>query len=490
MHLSLALLLSVAVPAQSAPLPNLDFSTGKLTHWEGEGFSVINEPSTDVTSADDGRAKRTGLLHRTIVLPPNAGAVTFRAAAVRADGCEPGAALEVVLEGTERKMAPRFVRTDKGLLAAPTLLPTLNGKPREYVWNVEGLAGQTVRICACDLDERPGCHVVCGGFTIVARDDFNGREFGDYMLRLCRTHQLPPVTRFDSKRFMAISNAEDLFTERQLLYCESLYDLFFDHFRRQRFVIHEPRSRLMVAVFDAPAGFEAYMGQRMPNAVTGVYHPASNRLVVYDFGQNRAFKDGNERANAKLKLIPTTLEGKRIIGTFNREVREMRDDANVGTMMHEVAHQLSYNCGLLNRDGDVSLWLAEGLACYCEGTSGGSWLGVGQANPMRAATLAAQKRGDSPFIPLKDLVGSDNWLRRGNQGTILLGYAQSWALFRLLMEERPDALRKYLAMIAPRRTPEHRLGDFVECFGELALLETRYLAYIKEVVQQQVKPAK
>ncbi len=228
----------------------------------------------------------------------------------------------------------------------------------------------------------------------------------------------------------------------------------------------------------------------MPNLVTGLYHRPSNRLVVYDYAQNRAFKEGSDKAREKLKNIPATLAGKRVLGAFNREVREMRDDANVGTIMHEVAHQLSFNCGLLNREGDVAAWLAEGLACYCEGTEGGMWLGVGAANPMRVSQLAAQKRGDGPFIPLKNLVGGDDWLRRGDPGTILVGYAQSWALFRLLMEERPAELKKYLAMIYARRTPENRLGDFVECFGSLEKLETRYRAYIKELVQQQAKPAK
>jgi hypothetical protein len=109
---------------------------------------------------------------------------------------------------------------------------------------------------------------------------------------------------------------------------------------------------------------------------------------------------------------------------------------------------------------------------------------------MRATTLAHQNKGDGPFIPLKDLVGSDDWLRQGNEGTILVGYAQSWALYRMLMEDRPDALRKYLVMIYPRRTPDHRLADFVECFGNIESLDVRFHAYIKEVVQQQAKPGK
>ena len=73
---------------------------------------------------------------------------------------------------------------------------------------------------------------------------------------------------------------------------------------------------------------------------------------------------------------------------------------------------------------------------------------------------------------------------------VVLGYSQSWALFRLLMEERPRALRRYLELVYARRTPEHRLADFVEAFGDLAALERRYQEYLRELVRQQVKPAR
>src|SRR5262249_50075338 len=138
-------------------------------------------------------------------------------------------------------------------------------------------------------------------------------------------------------------------------------------------------------------------------------------------------------------------------------------------------------------EGDVAAWLAEGLACYCEATDNGAWQGIGEANPHRAASLAGPARGQGSFIPLKDLIGSDDWLRKAGRGDqILLGYAQSWALFQMLIEERPKALRRYLELIADRRTPDSRLADFVQTFGDLTELEKSYQAYLREVVRQQV----
>jgi hypothetical protein len=144
---------------------------------------------------------------------------------------------------------------------------------------------------------------------------------------------------------------------------------------------------------------------------------------------------------------------------------------------------LSFNCGLLNRKGDVPAWVAEGLACYCEPADRGSWQGIGAPNPERLRVLARQVRGEAPAVPLAALVGSDAWLKDG--GLVLSGYAQSWALFRMLMQERSEAMRSYLTLIHPRRAPEHRLTDFREVFGsDLVLLERRHREYIRELVEQ------
>jgi hypothetical protein len=72
-----------------------------------------------------------------------------------------------------------------------------------------------------------------------------------------------------------------------------------------------------------------------------------------------------------------------------------------------------------------------------------------------------------------------------------LGYAQSWALFRFLMEEQPRKLRQYLTLIYPRRTPDQRLADFGQVFGgDLGKLEARYQKYVRDLVRLEYRPAK
>ncbi|HZY89602.1 MAG TPA: DUF1570 domain-containing protein [Gemmataceae bacterium] len=479
----LALLLAAAAPS-AAPLPNLDFADGRLTHWQGEGFAA----APGAVSSRDGQAGRTGTLHRTFVVPPGTGAIRFTAAAIRADGLAPDKALDVILEATGRRLLPRRVNTAKGWRPAPQLLPPHQGRPFEYEWPVADFGGQAVRIALIDQDGRPGCHVECGGFRLVPADEINGKEFAALMLRLEREHKLPPMVRLDSKHFMSVGNATEEYAEHRLYNCETIHALFFEHFRKKGFAVRPPAEKMMVAIFDSQAGFEAYLGRGMSTAVLGIYHTPSNRLVVYDYAQNRAFQERKKRGEQIAREMPTALAKQHVLGTFSRQARDYRADTNIGTMMHEVAHQLSFNGGLLNRQGDVAAWLAEGLACYCEPTANGAWQGIGEPNPRRAAVLARVKGG---FIPLRALVGSDDWLRKAKTvDPVVVGYSQSWALFRLLMEERPKALRRYLALVYARRTPDHRLADFAEAFGDLTALEKRYQDYLREVVRQQAKAAR
>jgi len=292
MNLALAFLLASATPA--ADNANLDFAAGTVAGWEGDGFCMApgsgHGPclSFGVSSCDRGKPGRTALLHRLITVPTRGGVIRFSGHAVRTKDASTDQNLDVVLFATGKKVIPKKVRTASGWVPASTLLPSDRGRPREYVWDVSYHAGQQLRIAIIDEDKRPGCHVFTSGFRLQASDEFESRDFAEFMVKLAGEHRLGPVARFDSKHFVALSTADDEFTRVRLGNCELLYDLFFDHFSQKGLRLREPAGKLMVAVFESQAGFSAYVGTQMPSAVTGVYHPKSNRLVVYDFGNNEA----------------------------------------------------------------------------------------------------------------------------------------------------------------------------------------------------------
>jgi hypothetical protein len=489
MYLALALCLAASAPAETGNLDNLDFHHGTLAGWEGEGFAPApagrHGPSAGfaVCSSDRGPKGRKAMLHRTITIPPGAGVIRFTAHAVRDRKSAANDSIDVVLLAAGKRVITKQVRKGSEWQPVAGILPAEGGRPREYVWDVREYAGHTLRIALLDEDERRDCFLVCGGFRVVPADEFDGREFGSFMRNLTAEYKLGPAARFESKHFIAYSNADDEFAEMRLNNCELIYDFFFEHFRKKGFRIHEPVSKLMVAVFDSQAGMEAYIGQRMPTAVTGLYHPKSNRLVVYDYAKNRSFEETKRLARAEARRINSDLDRRRYIDTLNRRASEFRTEANIGTVMHEVAHQLSFNCGMLNREADVPFWVAEGLATYCEATENGAWQGIGEPNPERIMPLVGPARGQGPLIKLSDLVTRDDWMR--DTKTALLAYAQSWALFKMLMEERPGQLRKYLEANYSRKTPDRRAADFATAFGvEVDRLELRYLEFVKEQVER------
>src|SRR5204862_1569109 len=130
-----------------------------------------------------------------------------------------------------------------------------------------------------------------------------------------------------------------------------------------------------------------------------------------------------EAALKRSATIANSLQKARYVSTLERKLTDITKDANLSTTMHECAHQISFNCGLLTRQRDAPAAIVEGLATYCEATDQGDWTVLGGLNPMRIATL---QKSRGKFIPLADLLKNEQWL---NSPNVLLGYSQSWALF-------------------------------------------------------------
>jgi hypothetical protein len=305
------------------------------------------------------------------------------------------------------------------------------------------------------------------------------------MVDLAARHHLVPMRPYDSPHFTAMSNADEGFSEMRLGDCEQMYTFFYDHFRRRGFDLQPPAIKLMVAIFDSQAGFEAYLGQKLPVEIVGIYHPRTNRFVMYDFGQNRDYITQKEKAEKRGREIRSSFDRQRYLTAVQRQTKDIRSDANTGTIMHEVAHQLSFNFSMLNREGDVPTWVAEGLACYCEVTRNGSWQGIGELNPERLRDLAGLVRGDESFIPVRKLVESERWMKIQDAKLFSRHYAESWALFSMLMEEQPHALRAYFQLIYSRQTNERRAADFEEAFGtNWAEHDRKFEQYVRGIVRQ------
>jgi hypothetical protein len=498
MNAATVLLLCSIAPQQSAGLDNLDFASGKLTGWEGEGFYITTASGVGpglrfgVCSSDNGMPGRTGTLKRTITAPAEGGILRCTAFAKRTDELPGDAKLDIVVLGPEHRPVPKRVLLGRGWSPTACVLAANKQRPHEYYWDLTPYRGREVEVVLKDEETKPGCHLFCSGFQLVPTEEFEGRQFGTYMVGLAKQHNLAPMARFNTKHFMALSNADDKFSERRLIECEMLYSAFFNHFRGKGFDIEKPAGKMMAAIFDDQEGFNAYLEQKLSNTITGLYDRRSNRLVVYDFSQNSAFRAQKKAGQDATRGVGSDLDHQRAVDTINRRAKDITADANTATIVHEVAHQLSFNCGMLNRDGDVPAWIAEGLACYCESTENGVWLGVGEPNQERLKALAIAVQAQNGLLNFRDLIETDTWMNdQGNAQVIFLGYGQSWAMFRMLMEQRPKALRTYMDLIRSRRTPENRLEDFRRAFGtDLEKLEAQHVEYVRRLVKENYKPRK
>src|SRR5260370_37245057 len=93
MHLNVLPLLVCSCLAQGTPLDNLDFSSGTLSGWQGQGFAVLAREDKNakqagaVTSRDTGTEGRTGVLHRSLVVPADAAVILFAGCAVLGKDC-------------------------------------------------------------------------------------------------------------------------------------------------------------------------------------------------------------------------------------------------------------------------------------------------------------------------------------------------------------------------------------------------------------------
>lgn len=470
---------------QTSPPDNLDFRQG-LRGWEGQGFALVS--GTGAAAVDSGTCERIhgskALLHRAILVPPGAGILRCTAYATGPAGGKKADPLDVVVLAAGKRIVPKQVRQGSAWRPVDGLLPADSGRGREYRWEIDAWAGQYLRIVLLDEDSRLGAAICCSGFELVSRLAQDSAEFASSMASLAARHALPPLVRSESDHFLVMSNTDDAFTEMRLRDGELIYRLFLDHFRRRGFRLHEPAGKLMAAFFDSQAGFEAYLGHKTSPLITGIYHPATNRLVTYDFGQNEKFRSRKEEAERLGRRIDAGFERQRFQASVLRRAEDVRTRANIGTIMHEVAHQLSFNTGLLHRDRDVPLWLAEGLACYCEPTSNNAWQGIGEMNAERLATLKAGQKGQAKFWSLRQLVENDHWLRQQEGEASLMGYAQSWALVHMLVQEDAPRLRNYLRIIQDRTISDRRIADFQAAFGsDWPRLEARHAAYVQKLLR-------
>jgi len=276
---------------------------------------------------------------------------------------------------------------------------------------------------------------------------------------VARRAGLQPFQATRSRHFLAIGDASDRFRSLTLRDCELIAADYLDHYRSREFAVALPNRRLTVVTLADDRSFARYSGNpgfRMVlkgidpiPAVLGYYNQETECLVIFD-----------QR-------------------TLGPDLAPRPGLGNLRTLAHELTHQLTYNTGLLDCQGDVPACIIEGLAMYGEVRKSSGRTPPGQHNLMRIRDLAAVQRRRIPWIPIVRLIEDDMMVRSATSHERLLAYAESWLLIDFLMKDRSrlPAFRAYLDAIRRRRDSETRLDDARAYLGNLDQLNVDLRRY-------------
>jgi hypothetical protein len=254
---------------------------------------------------------------------------------------------------------------------------------------------------------------------------------------------------------------------------EYAYGYFYEVFSQAGFALFCPQDRLVWICFPQKSTFSEYALQVEGMDLSwldGYYSTLTNRVAIVQ-------TDQKDRLRQEAAPEPPASDVPVVVAA-NRSPREevlpmsaVGQRFDVTRLTHEVAHQLSFNCGIQKRGVAYPLWVSEGLATNFEF---GAFAAASFAHGNTArcqGLIEAYAEGD--LVPLRQFVVQTTVPPDAHVGRRY--YAQAWGFFQFILTERPENLRTYLHRLAQKR-PEHCDADtlraeFVEAFGSPETLE-------------------
>ena len=230
---------------------------------------------------------------------------------------------------------------------------------------------------------------------------------------------------------------------------------FMQTFDAAGFSVNSPSEPCVWVCFDRPEDFYTYAAaseKRDMSWTQSYYSARTNRVALL-------------RPAPGAILASETLEG----GCSCDANEDARKTA------HELAHQLSFNTGLLKRGVMYPLWVAEGVATFFETSalSDDQEIAANESRLNRLADLTTAGR----LMNVEDLAVLTSLPPKDEDRTCDI-YAQCWALFSFLLKEQPTQLQKYLATLAAlpagSRSPQTIRAEFVRSFGPMAAVQSQW----------------
>jgi hypothetical protein len=256
---------------------------------------------------------------------------------------------------------------------------------------------------------------------------------------------------------------------------ERLHRAFHTFWQARGIKLSEPEFPLCVLVFADDESYATHVKQHYGEAASKLaafYALNTNHVTLYDLtGVGALRREGSRRGNA---------------AQINEMLSHPSASQNVATVVHEAFHQLQFNCGLSQRYADVPLWVAEGLAMYFETPdlkSAQGWRTIGAVHYGRLGHFRAYLP-NRPEASLKSLIIDDKRFRDARGAAA--AYSEAWAMNHFLMQRHAKTYIAYLKNIAAKRpaeipTPEERLKEFTDAFGDLESLDAEFLRHAQSL---------
>ena len=273
----------------------------------------------------------------------------------------------------------------------------------------------------------------------------------DHLVEQFKKAALPVPTVTRTNRFVAVGSARPDFIRQILRMADDTAISYNRYFSQSRLPVKFAPDRMLIVVLANAGQYSKLMGENKARNEGGHYDLDENWTVTFDHrGRSKSTRSSLERANQV-------------------------------TLLHEVAHQLSFNTGMLNINSDVPMLLSEGLATLAEPAGQTITPGFGQANGPRLSVLnQLMKRNRRAWIPLRNLLVADNAFDAPDDATLQMAYSQSWLFWDTVLQkpELAGKLPAYLKRIDGRLKPDRRLEDFSTALDRVDAVEKAMLDHL------------
>ncbi len=233
-----------------------------------------------------------------------------------------------------------------------------------------------------------------------------------------------------------------------------------DYFQAHGFETSEAKFPLVAIVLRSRKEFDLRLDKEAgyDRNVLGYYSKKSNRITTFAPNGIRWTPTGAKKMENWLENSPT--------------------------IIHEVAHQIAFNCGVHNRFSVVPKWTSEGLAMLCETRGVYNFAKYphvkDRVNRLRLKSFRQLEAAGKTKGVLLELLQRDRMFESDPE----VAYAVSWAISFYLNENRQMEYLNYLAKDGRRgdfraHTKIDRVGFFIRHFGkDIASLEQRMNLFV------------